>query len=378
MDTKRNKILGIGLITLVVLLIGSVFFINYLISNKLDNLNFSVTAENFDKGEILTNTNFIIKSEKNYSNSLMKKIVSIEPAIDYELSKIASNTYLITPDEKLLDSSIYNVYIKTSDNKPNLSWAFQTNAEFKVTDTLPGNSITYVSLDTGIEINFSKQIKDISNYFEIIPKVDGKFEVFDKKAIFIPNELLKEDTVYKVTLKEGLESYLGDKLDKDYTFSFRTKSNKPYINLLNGYQETKKPNTNQKIDLSLEDAYNNATFFVDVYKLNSVNEYVNYLESHYKNIDYFIGESYDHNFDMSKHPNVLSFSTTLTETDSWYKSLVLPEQLANGWYIIDITNSLNDLKLQKALQVSDISVYTYGLNGDILIQKNQWLGQQFN
>lgn len=370
MYKKNKKLLVFGVITLSVILAVGIISIKYFMSNTLNNLNFEVIAQNSDEKEIFTDSSFIIKSEKNYSSRLMKKIVSVQPGLDYTLSKTAKGTYLITPTEKLADASIYNICINVGEDKPKLSWAFQTKAEFKVTDTLPGDLLTYVSTNTGIEISFSKNVGSINDYFEITPKVEGKLEVSDKKVIFVPNEFLASDTVYKVKVKKGLKSYLGDELQDDYTFSFRTEKDEPYINLLDGYQETQKPDKSPTISLYLDDYYDEAEFLVNVYKLSSLTEYVNYLEAHYKNVEKSIGETYDHCFDMSNHEKVLSYTTYLLDKDLWYKSIELPDKLPVGWYIVDITNSLNDIKLQKALQISNISVYTYGLNSDIQVWLN--------
>lgn len=371
MDGKRKKILIIGGIVTLVVLICAIFTANYFISNTLDNLNFEVIAEKIEQGEVLTDTNFIIKSEKNYAKGIMKKIVSIEPEIEYTLDKTAKGTYLVTPKEKLDDSSIYNVYINVDENKPALSWAFQTKEEFKVISTLPSEDTAGVETNTAITVNFSKPVEDIENYFEISPKVEGRFEYSNKKVSFVPDEILSEDTVYKVLIKKGLKSYFNDEFIEDYTFSFRAASDKPYFYLINGYQETVKPTEVPKILVSSGDIYKTATFNIKAYKLNSVQEYATYLETHYKNIEEAIGNDYDHNFDMTNHTEVFSYSTNLIETeDLWQEYLMLPDKLPIGWYIIDITNSINELHIQKALQVSDISVYTYGLNGDIRIWLN--------
>ena len=103
MNEKSKKVLIFGGIALIIAIIGTVFTINYFISNTLDNLNFKIVAEKAEKDEILTNTNFILTSEKDYSPKLMKEIVSIEPSVDYTLSKSAKGTYIIKPEKDLED-----------------------------------------------------------------------------------------------------------------------------------------------------------------------------------------------------------------------------------------------------------------------------------
>jgi len=372
MDIKKKKILIICSLFLIVALVGSVFFIHYIISNTVDDFNFDVIAEKLEKNEIFTDTRFIIKSQKDYSNKIMQQIVSVNPNVEYALEKTSKCTYVITPQEKLNDAAIYNVNINTKDNMPALSWAFQTKTEFKVTSVSPFDSQTYVKTNSGIEVSFSKQIENIEEYFEIVPQVEGTFKYLGKKAIFVPNELLAEDTVYKVKLNSGLKSYFNDELKEDYIFEFRTESTSPYIYLLNGYQETIKPTEIPKIGISADDKYNDATFNLKVYKLNSVEEYITYLETHYKNVENTIGKVYDYNFNMSNHFMVCEHTTKLQKENnsSWQDYLILPERLAIGWYIVDITNSLNNIHFQKALQVNDISIYVYSLNGEVKIWSN--------
>lgn len=366
MDTKRKKILIFGGI---VIIIGVLFTVNYLKANTLNNLNFEITAQNIEKNEIATDTNFIIKSEKDYSKNLIKKVVSVEPEINYSLSKTSKGTYLISPEEKLNDSSIYNIYINDADNKPVLSWAFQTKADFEVINTTPYSDSTYIENNSAIEIYFSKPVNDIEKYFEIFPKTEGKFEYSEKKVTFIPNELLKNDTVYEITIKKGLKSYYGDELTEDHEFSFRTKPITPYIGIYGDYQQSFITGKSQSINLYADNDYVSALFDVNIYKLNSVKEYVSYLETHYKNVNKSVGYDYDHNFDMSKHTPVCSYTTVLQE--SGYKNtLEIPEELPEGWYIADIRNTLNNIHLQKAIQVTDISLYTYGLDKDVRIWIN--------
>lgn len=370
MDKKRKKILVFGSILLGIAIIGTVFSINYLIANTLDNLNFEIMAERIEKDEILTDTAFIIKSEKNYSTRLMNKIVSIEPSVNYTLSKTSKGTYLIKPESQLEDSSIYNIYINAEEDKPKLSWAFQTKADFKVINVFPGDLSTYVERHSAIEVSFSKPVNNIEGCFEISPQTSGRFEYLDKKVIFIPDELLKEDTIYKVTINKGLKNYYDEELKEDYSFSFRTATQRPYIGLLDGFQQSFNSKSTPKIHLSLSEDYNDATFSINVYKLNSVEEYTSYLETYYKNVNSNLGEAYDHIFDMSKHVALYSYSTMLIDDEAWYKSIAFPEKLSTGWYIVDITNSLNNIRLQKALQVSDLLVYMYGINKDVRVWIN--------
>ena len=124
--------------------------------------------------------------------------------------------------------------------------------------------------------------------------------------------------------------------------------------------------------MSLDDKYITDDFNVNVYRLNSVQEYLNFLEIHDREIDDDIGESTDYLFDMSKYPINFSFSSTLVEnsTASWLYDLRFPDKLLPGWYIVDVKSNESGLHFQNAIKVSDISVYTYGLNGEVNVWCN--------
>ena len=371
MNEKGKKVLIFGGIALIIAIIGTVFTINYLIANTLDNLNFKVVAEKVEKDAVLTDTSFILTSEKDYSPKLMKEIVSIEPSVDYTLSKSAKGTYIIKPEKGLEDSSIYNIYINADEDKPALSWAFQTKAEFKVTNVRPYEDATYVMEDSTIEITFSKPVDDIKDYFDIYPDTVGRLEYSDKKVVFIPNELLKEDSVYKVTLKQGLKDIYGDELNEEYSFSFRTRLIKPYIYLSDGYETTFNSKDEQSIRFSGDSKYTDTEFTVNVYQLSSAKEYLDYLKIHYKNIDKNVGESYDHNFDLSSRTSIYTATTLPLESyNYWDKYIPISEKLSNGWYIADITNSAYDVHLQQAIQVTDLSVYVFGLDEEVKVWIN--------
>ena len=371
MNEKGKKVLIFGGIALIIAIIGTVFTINYFVSNTLDNLNFKVVAEKVEKDAVLTDTSFILTSEKDYSPKLMKEIVSIEPSVDYTLSKSAKGTYIIKPEKGLEDSSIYNIYINADEDKPALSWAFQTKAEFKVSSVRPYENATYVMEDSTVEITFSKPVDNIKEYFDIYPNTVGRLEYHDKKAVFIPSEFWKEDTVYKVTLKQGLKDIYGDELSEEYSFSFRTRATKPYIYLLDGYQTTFNSKDEQSIRFSGDSKYTDTEFVLNIYQLSSVKEYLDYLKIHYKNVDEGVGEDYDHNFDLSNRTSIYTATTMPLEAgDYWSKYIPISEKLPNGWYIADVVNPTYGAHFQQAIQVTDLSVYVFGIDEEVRIWIN--------
>lgn len=369
--TKKNLII-IGIVAFCIILIGSIFSVIYVKNNIIDNLNFEVVAEKSTDSGIETGTNFIITSEKNYSARALKKVIALNPSMDFSLDKVDSKTYVLTPSDKLNDDSIYNVYISKDGEKIDKSWAFQTKTDFKVVSTLPASNTNFVKVNTGVEIYFSKPVSNVEDYFEIVPKVNGSFEYKEKSAIFKPDSL-SSDTLYKVTVKKGLKNAYGEELVEDYTFAFRTEAeNYSYFNFVDGYESNFRTDEVPDIKISSSEKYKGFEFDINLYKLNSLQEYVNFLEIHHNEVNSVIASDLDHVFDMmSKYSVLSSFKGKLEEIpDSWIETIKFPQALEKGWYIADVRGTTGDLHFQKAIQISDVSVYTYGLNGEVSVWCN--------
>lgn len=382
MQKGRWKIIVIGCVAIVLMICGSVFLAQYIKNSTIDNLNFSLTASETDSSGISTESKFTLLSEKDYTVSAIKKVLTIEPEIDYDLKKTSFGTYLITPDNELTDNLIYNVMINTNDGKPGLSWAFQTKTSFKVVSTIPTKDTMYAQPNTGIELYFSMPVVDIKDSFEILPKVSGNFEYKDKKVIFIPHKDLELDTPYQVTLKKECKDTNGQELKEDYVFNFRTApyydyKNYAYFNLLDGYQETLTTKNRHVIGISADDDLKNEKLFVDIFDLSNIETYLNVLAEHENNIKPVVGNVQDYMINTSKYSKISSFETNLKtlNKNTWKQYIILPENLNTGWYLADIkteagTEKTKNKHVQKLIQVSDLSVYMFSQNGEAKIWCN--------
>ncbi|MBP3285301.1 MAG: Ig-like domain-containing protein [Clostridia bacterium] len=375
--TKKNRIILGSVILLIMLTVTA--SLGYRFYNVMDNFNFTVTAEKEDANGITTDSGFILTAEKNYSKSAIRSAFSFEPALDFTVEKLASSRYLLKPEEELKENTIYNVKVRKNENEPALSWAFQTKTNFKVDSVLPRNLSTYVNLNTGIEVDFSMTPERAEEFFEITPKVEGRFESRDKKLIFIP-EKLEKDTPYKVTLKKGLTSKSGEVLSEDYSFVFRTVPaedyrNYSYLYLQNGFQETFTTAQKPMITFSGDEVFQKVPFQMDVYDLKTLDTYLGIIEQHTKNVYEEIGYVNDYLADVSGYEKLFTFSDYLKEDKKlWQKDVIFPEALNSGWYLADIQTVTEESRLQKhfqkLIQVSDLSVYLYSLNGETKVWCN--------
>jgi hypothetical protein len=107
------------------------------------------------------------------------------------------------------------------------SWSFQARRPLSVVQTVPGNQITDVPLDAGIELTFSHDgVTGVEDHVTISPAVEGRWEMRKRTAVFVP-EALEPNTLYTVTAAPGLgvEGAGPDgALAEPYTIRFETGS----------------------------------------------------------------------------------------------------------------------------------------------------------
>ncbi|MCL2099975.1 MAG: Ig-like domain-containing protein, partial [Oscillospiraceae bacterium] len=162
-------------------------------------------------------SSFILKTPPEYDSAYPQ--ISIDGQPPPIITREDENTFIVTPSLRLSSNSVY--IFKINDD---ISWAFQTAAEFKITSTLPRNQSANVPVRTGVEISFSLDFApDISKHFVIYPETKGKFISRGSTAVFVPDSPLEHSRVYTVTISAGVVSPDTDEVTgTDYIFSFET------------------------------------------------------------------------------------------------------------------------------------------------------------
>ncbi|MEA4824954.1 MAG: Ig-like domain-containing protein [Clostridiaceae bacterium] len=323
---------------------------------------------------ISADTTFLITG---ITDSAELSSLKITPEVDFTLTTTDKGIAL-SPSTPLSKNTVYKVSID-SDTSGLRTWAFQTASSLSVVNTIPANLSSGFSLDTGIEITFSLPVSDADACFSISPAVDGRFEYDGHTMIFIPAAPLAANTVYTVTLQAGLPSQTGSALESDYSFSFRTlsASDTPYLYLVDSFTESYLPSDPLAITLRASDSLDDIPLRVDVYALDSADEYLSLAAAHEAAIVPSIGVSSDVILELPSATPDASFQTTLSRPENNYWDtayLVFPETLPVGYYLVDVTpdGTLFDtsVRFQKLIQVSDLTVYAETLNGDALIWAN--------
>ncbi|MGI6085743.1 MAG: Ig-like domain-containing protein [Acetivibrionales bacterium] len=326
---------------------------------------FSVVADKEDDNGISLDSSFILSSQSDITVDYVKENVSIRGGILFTITPASDGKFILKPAEPLEQNQVYFIDIKTQIGNT-VSFAFQTKRDFTVLGSLPENMSSYVPVDTGIELYFSyPDVENISEYFEITPKADGRFETNGYTTVFIPKEL-KAGTVYTVTVKKGLSSKSGSaSLAEDYVFSFETSPDEgstadPYkgnLYINRGWIEfgtTDVPAVG--FDLYLRDRVDSAEVTLNLYRFETIDDFIKAIKKKEETPFWAYYASSRNIIDTSELEHVLEFKQSFNLRRWQEKYMLFPEPLDFGYYLVELT--CEDLSSQAFLQISDIAAYT--------------------
>ncbi len=366
MVSTNKKLLALTLI-IVVLAIGLVTF--YILNQanveefdplEVKDLDFNVIPTKSDRTGVALDSGFSITSQKEITLDGIKDIFSIEPAIPYNVTKLSNTEYAVNFENPLAANQIYRVDLKNSDNT-RLSWAFQTVKDFRLVSTLPRDKGLNVPLETGIEFNFNYDGVDVvDDLFTIEPVVKGKFIYNKNQVIFAPNEKLKADTIYTVSLRAGLRLKDTDKtiLD-DYIFQFQTTSNQGVDKGFLNFTDTLfnfTADTTPYLGIHMSDKFRNKEFTADVYRYPDADQFIAGLKE-LTDVDIsWMNATNKTLANLDALDKVASFKTELMQMPirmTYY--LQLPEELPEGYYLVNL--SVDGKNYQTHMQVNNSVVY---------------------
>lgn len=319
--------------------------------------SYTLTAASSDSTGIDADTFFKLHTENEKEKEFIEENVKIIPEQKFKVEKVSNKEFNIIPLTVLKNNSVYKVEMELPNSKKNYSWAFQTKKQFAITGTLPSNQSRYVPLNSGIEIYFTHDnIGEIDNYFEIEPRVEGKFVYDRKSAVFVPDELA-ENTTYTVKIKQGIGVKNSElKLNEGYTFSFTTREeDDSYFfdtnNIIYNFTEQQKP----VISVGLSEELTDKEFGINIYQYNTADDMLKdlkeYDSSHNFSIVYKNG--------ISSYLNkVQSFNQTPIEIGEGYSSFYIfemPENMEKGHYLVEYT--YKDNKYYHYMQINNLLVY---------------------
>lgn len=326
---------------------------------------FHVSASKTDASGVAPDSQFILMSNRDVTLDFLKENVSIRGEEKPDISQSPDGFYLITPKKPLEPNRLYFIDILAEDGST-ISFAFQTQKEFTVLGSLPADTATYVPVDTGIEVYFSyPDVADIAPYFEISPKVEGRFEHHGYTWSFIPKKL-EPGTIYTVTIK-GVTAANGSKaLDEAYTFSFETNPDslatanpdKGGLYIQNSwfdFSTFEAPVIPFNIYVYGNRSSSNAEITADVYRFADLESFIETVREKEKVpawawYNYSLAKT-----DVSSLEKVMSFKQSFN-LDSWRQSyMMFPESLSDGYYLIEL--SYDGLSAQAFLQATDTAAF---------------------
>lgn len=328
---------------------------------------FSVTPTKYDDSGIALDTGFLLSARIPVTLDYLKQNLSIRDQASPEITQLTDGRFLIKPSEKLENGRLYIIDIRTPDGQT-VSFAFQTPRDFSIAGSLPRNTSVNVPVNTGIEVYFTyPDVEDFEKFFEISPKVEGRFEEHGYARCFIPKKL-EPGTVYTVTVKKGLRAANGTlSLNDDYTFSFETSPdssmtadpNPGYLGITDiwfDFSTREKPVI--PFYLYLPDTGNsqkNVDVKASVYSFPDEDALIAAIREREK-VPYWASYTGSKvRTDVSSLEKVLEFTQSFN-TGVWSSMyIMLPESLPHGFYIIEL--SCGNLSAQAFIQSSDVSAF---------------------
>lgn len=159
----------------------------------------------------------------------------VAPAFNYSLASGDDRKFFqLKPEQPLQPDTKYQIVAYESyQARDNKNWygkeianfQFQTLTPPEVQKVLPDNNEKDVKEFTPLKIYFSKSMKaeGWENFFELIPKTEGKGEWSEdgRILVFKPNRW-SADVDYKVKIKEGWRAKDETTLNKEFVSSFHT------------------------------------------------------------------------------------------------------------------------------------------------------------
>lgn len=169
---------------------------------------------------------FTLTTQSPTSVETISKYTYLVPETRLAFSGISDTEFRVDTLESLPSGS--NIRFCVGDKeRPEISFAFETESVFGVDHTLPANYAMNVPVNTGIEITFTEKlagVDDLTKYITVAPQTEYTAELYPdgKTLLILPSEKLKENCNYSVYIKKGLSSVFGKEDKSGYAFAFTT------------------------------------------------------------------------------------------------------------------------------------------------------------
>ncbi len=323
-------------------------------SNKSNFDDISIKPVKSDAAGVDVESAFTISSYKNYDVDVLKSVIKVEPEEKYNITKTNDKEFTLRFNKNMEPNSIYNIILKSEKDDFNYSWAFQTKKEFKILRSLPRDKATSVPVNSGVEISFSHEgIGAVDDFFEIEPKVSGRFEYHKKAVVFVPDKL-EYDTIYSVIIKSGISlNESTEKIKEGFTFQFQTEKLKNNSNL--GYEAYLNFSNNinnftsdiiPAIEVYSGKYFDNKELGINIYRYEDDDNFFKDIKR-YEEFPYWANINTDKiKFEIEESDKFLTFKTKIYNMESpYYKKIIaFPEKMPEGQYLLVIKSEKYEFK----------------------------------
>ncbi len=345
--------------------------------------NFSFRPVKSDSLGVDVNSAYVLKSKEPLSTEILKKNLSVEPKVDFELKQVNDKEWQLIPRRPLKPNTLFKVALAASykdefgqERQRDYSWVFQIKDSFKVIHAIPRDGGTNVPVDTGIEITFSHEnYKDYKKYFTIEPAVEGSFERHGRTLVFVPKDHLQNSTLYTVTIKKGLPlDNCSDFLSKDYSFIFETVAKRISRRgiKLKVYNQTIETTINYPPLIRIWQYNAPKKVEVALYKFKAYKEYLESIKER-DSLPWWSEAKKNFLFDVNSLIKDSSFSAEIKDINQ-KKFIEFPKPLEPGFYLAELSVKTN--KVQVWIQVSNLAVYYNITKTDTLVWVNDTIAKQ--
>lgn len=327
--------------------------------------DFTVIAENESVAGVEQDSGFIIRRDGGLSAADVADLV-IMPPTDFRLVEISDTELMMEIIGELRPRTVYNIRIGGQ------SWAFQTKERFRIVATTPAQARLFIPTNTGIEFRFSQPVDagELEGYISIYPPTEGRFsQITAHTVVFIPTEGLRHSTEYNVLVDPAAPALSGDLLDELFRLEFTTQHHADAFQSVHSFSHHgDKAETFTTLDpvtirVSAHRDMENKMAQVRLYRFSDLDAYLSAISTH---------ATYGAHLDTDELELVGEFEQQLLmDLDRfWHVAfLPMPDNPGEGLYLADIRTG-DDLRAQKLIQVTDISVYSQTSNGQILFWLN--------
>ena len=338
---------------------------------------YTLTPVQFGASGVDVSSAFILTAPAGTTEDEVRAGLSIDGQPAPSVTQNGAAGFLITPAVTLSQNSLY-IFRLSREGKDDITWAFQTARRASITSCYPFNQATNVPVNSGIEITFSDEgYTPLDSYFSISPQVRGRFEYHKNTAVFVPQALAYR-TVYTVTIRAGIKfSGTNEELLTDYVFSFETEPEPGHspqdrsdsVYFFNTYVELpsiEAPRIGYGISSSRGKPRQAPD--VSVYMFRGAEQAVDAVKK-LGNTPYWARWSGEDNLiNTGGLSRVMNFRADISDGNSYYRMLELPDRLSQGFYLIDA--SIGDAHSQIIVQISDLPVQVVADNGKAIVWVN--------